>query len=347
MELEKKYIMKTKLLLIFVVFLGILACENQDTDFEDFGTTACYFPYQTPARTLILGNYDLGFNDNDNNHRFEIGVTMGGVYENSEDRRVYFELAPQLLDGFDTIVQVLPESYYTIETASPVTIPAGSTKGRIMVQLSDAFFDDTLSFDSLNHVNYVVPLLITDVENLDTVLRGKPLVENPSRLVAEDWQTLPKDYTLYGIKFINKYHAMYLRRGVDAMTNASGITVYSVYHAEYVERDELVMVTTTGKNNVELSNIIRRGSQSSPGSVNFELIFDSNEDCTIQSFNSDPYNVTGTGKFVENGGFWDGKEHDAIFIEYSYTDAANNETHVVNDTLVVRNRNVVFEEFTL
>jgi hypothetical protein len=114
-----------------------------------------------------------------------------------------------------------------------------------------------------------------------------------------------------------------------------------------VERDELVMVTTSGKNNVELSNIIRRGSASSPGSVNIELLFDASDNCTIRSFGDDAYSVSGTGKFVENGGMWGGKEHDALFLEYSYTDAVNNETHVVNDTLVVRDRNVVFELFAL
>ncbi len=345
--MKKLDIMKTKLFLIIAVFLGIVACENQNTDFEDFGTTACYFPYQTPARTLILGKFELGFNENDNNHRFEIGVTMGGVYENTEERSVYFELAPQLVEGIDTIVQVLPENYYTIETASPVTIPAGSTKGRIMIQLNDAFFEDTLSFAPVDQVNYVVPLLITDVENLDSVLRGDPLVDDPSRVVAADWATPPKDYTLFGIKFINKYHAYYLRRGVDAMTNSGGITVLSSYHSEYVERDELVMVTTSGNKAVELSNIIRRGSESSSGIVNMELLFDDNDNCTIQSFRDDPYNVSGTGKFVENGGSWGGKEHDALFLEYSYTDTSFVETHVVNDTLVVRDRNVVFEEFAL
>ncbi len=338
---------KKNIFLIAAVLFGILACENQDTNFDDYGYTSCYFPYQTPARTLILGKYDLGFNENDNNHRFEIGVTMGGVYKNNQNRKVYFELAPQLIEGYSSVIKVLPENYYTIVTASPVTIPAGSTKGRIMIQLTDAFFDDTLSFAPFQHINYVIPLLITDVENLDSVLRGKPIVANPSRLAAEDWEILPKDYTLYGIKFINKYHAMYLRRGVDVMTTSGGTSVSSVYHADYVERDELVMVTTTGKQSVELSNIVRRGSASSPGKVNIELVFDSNDNCTIRSFKNDPYNVTGTGKFVENGGFWGGEQHDALFLQYSYTDAVNNESHVVNDTLVVRDRNVRFEEFSL
>jgi len=81
--------------------------------------------------------------------------------------------------------------------------------------------------------------------------------------------------------------------------------------------------------------------------VNIELLFDDNGNCSIRSFEDDPYAVTGTGKLVENGGYWGGEEHDAMFLEYSYTDLANDETHVVNDTLVVRNRNVIFEEFTL
>ncbi len=332
--------------MIMAVVLGIVACENQDKEFDDFGTTSVYFPFQTPARTLILGNYDLGDNDNDNMHRFEIGVTMAGVYTNREDRKVHYKVAPELLSGIEN-VKALPASYYTIETASPVTIPAGSIKGRIAVQLSEQFFNDTLSFAGLNQVHYAIPLLITDVEKLDTLLVGKPAVSNPSRTKAEDWEITPKDYTLYGIKFMNKYQAIYLRRGVDKMTNAANETVSNSYHAEYVEKDELVPLTTTGKNRVELSNLVRRGEASSPGNVNIELVFNDDGNCTIVSFGDDAYNVSGSGKFVENGDTWGGKERDVIYLDYSYTDAANNETHAVKDTLAVRDRNVVFEEFTI
>lgn len=346
MNKNKKRDMRTKLILLFAIVLGFMACENQETDFDDFGTTAVYFPFQSPARTLILGKYDLGFNDNDNNHRFEIGVTIAGVRENKENRVVHFQLDNNLLSEVSN-VQALPSSYYTIETQSPVIIPAGDFKGRITVQLTDDFFNDTLAFAPVNQVHYAIPLVITQIEDVDTVLSGVPLVSNPSRVRAEDWEILPKDYTLFGIKFMNKYQAMYLRRGVDKMTNASNETVSSVYRNQYVERDELVMVTTTGKNSVELSNIVRRGSESSPGNVNIELLFDDSGNCSIRSFEDDAYNVSGSGEFVENGGTWGGKEHDAIFLNYTYVDAVNNETHNVKDTLVVRDRNVVFEEFSL
>jgi len=352
-ELIKEFNMKKtkildmkKLLIVMAMVLSIVACENQEKEFDDFGITSVYFPFQTPARTLILGNYELGNNENDNNHRFEIGVTMAGVYFNKIDRKVHYKVAPELLTGVNN-VKVLPENYYIIETESPVIIPVGSIKGRIQVQLTEQFFNDPLSFAELKKVNYVIPLLITGIEKLDTLLVGIPKVSNPVKANAADWEITPKDYTLFGIKFINKYHAMYLRRGVDKMTDPANETVNSVYHKQFVERDELVMLTTTGKNSIKYSNMVRRGSKASPGNVNIEIVFGDDGNCIIRGFAGDAYNVSGLGKFVENGDNWGGKKRDVIYLDYSYTDAANKETHAVKDTLVVRDRNVVFEEFSL
>ena len=218
--------MKIKLVVIMALVFSLMACENQEIETDDFGSTSVFFPYQTPARTLVLGEYDLGFNDNDNNGRFEIGVVMSGVFENQIDRRVFFELAPELIDanilGVDSVnVQVLPSSYYTIEQQSPVTIPSGSISGRIPIQLEDAFFDDPLSFNGENETHYVIPLRITDYENLDSLLTGVPLVDNPIKIKEDDWNPAPKDYTLFGIKFMNEYQGVYLRRGEDNIVGTS------------------------------------------------------------------------------------------------------------------------------
>ena len=45
------------------------------------------------------------------------------------------------------------------------------------------------------------------------LLTGEPAegVTNPISIKADDWQTLPKDYTLFGIKYMNKYQGIYLR----------------------------------------------------------------------------------------------------------------------------------------
>lgn len=339
-----------KYILIFTVsLLSFTACENDPIKFDDYGLTTCYFPYQFPARTIVLGKYDLGNNDNDNNHVFEIGVTMSGVYENKINRKVYFKVDESLLSKV-TNVKALPASYYTIETESPVTIPSGSTKGRIKIHLTDAFFNDPLSIASLESVNYVVPLSITEVESLDSIISGIVAdgVTNPLKTRAEDWSILPKDYTLFGIKFINKYHGYYLRRGADKLNTFDAINntyIYNsttVYKKQYVEKDEVVMVTSNSLNSVVLSNIVRRGNLQSPGEIKLKLTFNG-DNCKIYN-NLDLIEI-GSGKFVENGDAWGGNKKDVIYLDYEYLDATNNEKHQVKDTLVIRDRAVVFEQF--
>ena len=381
--------MKIKYLIICAIAFSFMACENQENDFDDFGSTSVYFPFQTPVRTLIQGKYDLGFNENDNNGRFEIGVVMSGVYNNDKDRRVHFELAPELIDasalGVDTVnVQVLPASYYTIEQESPVTIPSGSTGGRIPVQLSDAFFDDPLSFAEFEEVHYVIPLRITDYEELDSLLTGVPLVDDPIKIRDEDWGPLPKDYTLFGIKFMNKYDAIYLRRGEDAAVGFNeSVTVYengnptetvseaiegsTVYSAEYVVQDELLPLSTVGRSEVTTTIDVRRPGLAADVQLSLLLTFNDNEEITVS--NADPNSnitVTGTGSFVEDGDEWGGESRDVIYLDFQYieqdvevsqvfffgslvstTTSTFELNHQVNDTLVIRDRDVRFEEFVV
>lgn len=380
-----------KYLVICVIAFSILACENQLNDFPDFGSTSVYFPFQTPVRTLIQGKYDLGFNDNDNNGRFEIGVTMSGVYNNDIDRKVHFELAPDLIDatalGLDTVnVEVLPSSYYTIEQESPLTIPSGSIKGRIPVQLSDAFFDDPKSFAEFGEVHYVIPLKITDYEQLDSLLVGVPAedVTSPIRIKADDWQILPKDYTLFGIKYMNKYQGIYLRRGEDtALGSNESVTVYAngdptetvteniegstVYRSEFVVDDELLPLATSGRKEVTTTIPVRRPGSATNSTLSLNLAFNDNEEVIVT--NADPNSsvvVSGTGTFVENGDEWGGENRDVIYLDFQYrelvvevsenrffgnlistTTTTFDLLHTVKDTLVIRDRDVKFEEFTI
>lgn len=372
--------MKIKLVIILALVFSLMACENQEIEVSDFGSTSVFFPFQTPVRTLIQGKYDLGFNDNDNKGRFEIGVVMSGVFENKIDRKIHFELAPELIDasllGVDTVnVKILPPAYYTIEQQSPVTIPAGSINGRIPVQLNDAFFDDPLSFAGFEDVHYVLPLKITNFEEIDSLLTGIPIVPNPIKIKQEDWNPAPKDYTLFGIKFMNKYQGIYLRRGQDKVVGISenfsastGITetvvidTAQVYRAEFVVQDDLVPVTTSGRRKATVSNRVRRGLIPSSDNVNLEFTVDDSGNITITNVAGDKFTVVGTGKFVEDGDEWGGKKRDVIYLEYEYKDveiaetflfgqlrtrSEVNLTHTVNDTLVIRDRDVKFEQFVV
>ena len=337
-------------LLFIITLLGMVSCKNDPITFPDYGKIACYFPYQSPARTLILGKYDVGINTNDNNHIFQIGTEMTGVYSNTKDRKVYFKVDTTLLVGVKNVT-ALPAAYYTIQTASPAIIHAGSTNAIITIHLNDAFFNDPKSIAPSQNTNYVVPVLITSVEGIDSVLVGKPAIgiTSPRRAVATDWSIQPMNFTLFGIKFINKYHGNYLRRGVDSLSNlVGGVYTYNsfvAYHAPYVEKDEVTKLTTSAIDSVTLSNTIRRAVGGNQGPINMKLGFDANGNCVV--INTATKLSIGSGKFKDNGDIWGGKQQDVLYLNYSYIDAVNNQKHIVRDTLVIRDRAIVFETFKI
>ena len=119
-------IMKLKKYL-YGVALGTLSiaytsCYNSENDFPDYqeGTTA-YFAYQSPVRTLILGNdnYD---NTLDNAHKCRIWATMGGAY-GGRDAYADIVVADTLCDNLwfvdaggnpSTPVLPMPKEYYNL-----------------------------------------------------------------------------------------------------------------------------------------------------------------------------------------------------------------------------------------
>jgi len=339
----------TKAIMLLTIVLAMVSCENQPIEFDDFGKTACYFPYQSPARTIILGNYDEGFNDKDNNYQFEIGVIMSGVYENKIDRKVYFEVDTTLLSNVAN-AKFLPVDQYTIQTASPVIIPKGDTKGRILVQLTAAYFNDLRNASDFYKAtgvvcNHAIPIRITKVEGLDTILVGKAIVPNPKRTVAADWSILPKDYSLFGVKYINKYHGYYLRRGADKLINATTNAVLGTktYRADLVERSEVARAQTVDLNTVTIPSIIRRFNAPDGGALTLKVVFAPDKSCIV--YNNATNDAIGTGMLKEKGDMWGGKTRDVIYLDYAYTDVPRSEKHEVKDTMVIRDRGVGFELF--
>jgi hypothetical protein len=104
---------------------------------------------------------------------------------------------------------------------------------------------------------------------------------------------------------------------------------------------------TQNRNTVLINTSLRRPAGNIVG-LNMSLAFDDNGNCVITKAptGAATLSVTGTGKFVSNGGTWGGKPRNAIIMNYQVTDAANNETHQANDTLLIRDRDVRLETFT-
>lgn len=315
--------------------MAMVSCENQDTDFPDFDYQTGYFAYQTPIRTLVLGNDERTNNSIDNEHKVRIYAVAGGT-RNGIKATLGFVVDENLCNNLEfsdgTPVLPMPSDWYTIQGDQ---IPINGLNGYVEVQLNDAFFNDPKAITN----TYVIPLRLTDeYAGVDSILRGEPLVENPWRLQSSDWSIAPKDYVLYLVKFISPWSGNYLRRGIDVI-NENGTTTTNVRHEQYIEYDEVFNMPTVSLNTV---------SYKFDDNCNLLLTFsEDGTECTFATDNN-AYTVTGTGKFVEKvpEEVWSEKARDVIYLDYTVTTAGK--TVATKDTLVARDRAVsgTAEEFS-
>lgn len=362
-----------KLLFLFTIILPMIfhSCSNQEIEFPDFDYQTVYFAYQYPVRTITLGD-DFVNTTMDNEHKFQIMATLGGVYSNKNNVTVNFVVDNSLCAGYHYLsngneIRVMPENYYQL-ASNTIVIPAGKIAGGVEVQLTDAFFADTLAIGT----NYVVPIRMVSIENADSILSGipKPLLTNPRRLVEGDWEIQPKDFVLYAVKYVNPWHGYYLRRGVDVIT-MDGVTSTVVRHSQYVEDDQVWKLNTLSLSDLQYPMDYKsRISHDLKFSV--KLGFDENLEFTVSPPPSAyqvndtvrVYNITttGNGKFIKEGekNSWGNKDRDAMYLNYnvgyeveiSYPNSGlpvdiQQVTYSTTDTLVLRNRGVGMEVFTV
>jgi hypothetical protein len=336
--------------LVIAVF-ALTSCHNAEINYPDFDYQTVYFANQYPARTVELGEDLFVDNSNDNLHKVIINATMGGTRDNKKNVVINFNVDNTLCDGIYFASQAtsgakvipMPSNYYTL-ASNQITIPSGSILGGVEVQLTDAFFADPLSLVN----TYAIPLLMTSVQNADSILQGKASVTSPNRNVSSDWSTVPKDYVLYVVKYVNSWSSNYLRRGTDQIkNNTSGVTSTAVRHTTYVENNDVVKLTTTSLSSCTLPLSIK---DSSKKDVPYTLVltFASDGTCTVSS-NSTSFDISGTGKFVSKGekNSFGGYDRDGLYLDYSVNFKNLSLTYSTKDTLVVRDRAVAPEYYTV
>ncbi|MFC2115924.1 DUF5627 domain-containing protein [Bacteroidota bacterium] len=326
----------------FLLSITVIAfsCSNQDIEFDDYENNAVYFPYQSPLRTLILGDEVIGDNTIDLEHAFSVGAAIGGMYENLSNREVMIELAPELADGIvannDTL-EILPSAYYDA-TFDKITIPQGRFFGKLRVNLNDAFFNDPKTIG----LYYVLPLRIIDTD-ADSILSGQAvsLLSDPDPRVTEDWDIPPQNYTLFGIKYINPYHGVYLLRGFSI----SSVDTL-VYSERFLTDNGMVQLSTKTLDESVMSVI---GGNKTGGKFSALLSFnESNKTITVSQTKASSVVINGTGKYFtkddpESESYTDQK-HRTIYLDYTYEDGGT--TYQVNDSLVFIDTGVIFEEFS-
>jgi hypothetical protein len=339
-----------KVFIYIILIIGLLAaCENQPVKFDDYDFKAVYFPYQRPLRTLSLGE-DRIDNSLDKEGKFDIGVSIGGMYEQNWQWTVDYALDNTLVDKVYTLttppnkILALPPAYYTLTPAGTVTIPKGSYNGLIRVQLADAFFDDTISLTGW----YVIPLKLT-ATSADTILVGAPSAANPDLRILSHWLTnkSPKNWTLFGIKYVNAYHGTYLHRGRNIRTvTATGVPFDTTkFRTKYVENGLLIKMASIGR-----KKVISNGLANKTGG-NYKMVLDFTNDTgasgavTISSQPGAVLTVTGTGQYSDKASStekWIGITWQSMTLNYSWNEGIY--TNTCTDTLVFRDRSLVFQE---
>lgn len=331
-------------LALLALGMTTVSCENGDAEFADFeGGVSVYFAYQTPERTIVLGEDEADVTL-DNLHKFKIGATMGGAY-NGRDIKVEVAVDNSLCNNLyfgDGVTPVLPmpANYYKLSTT---TLSYGSDmRGWTEVELTDDFFNDPKALAN----NYVIPLVMKSQVGADTILSGKVIVdgETPQLTNSGRWDVQPQNYVLYAVKYICKYDANYIRRGVDEIT-VGGSTTRNVRHAARLDQDEIVdNITTRSLQSINYPVTIKVNGQNR--TANLIVTFDAQDNATVTSATSG-VTVSGTGAYKAKSEkkAWGDKDRDGLYLDYkvSFADGATVST---KDTLIWRNRGVSTKEFT-
>jgi hypothetical protein len=328
-----------------VVVLVLTGCiKNQDITQPDFVYQTLYFGTQYPVRTVELGWDEFVNNSMDNQHKVMIQATLGGVRDNTKDRTVSFSVDSTLCNRLyfssnGSKIIPMPASYFTL-ASNQLTIPAGSILGGVQVQLTDAFFADSLSMVN----TYAIPLVMTDTKGGDSILRGLASVTNPNRVIDANWTIKPRDFVIYTVKYVNPWHANYLRRGTDVISGSVNQTL--VRHPLYIESDEVNKLSTASMTKVNFP-IVYKNATGTNVSCTLQLTFDATGNCTVSALTAG-VSASGTGKFVSKGdkSSWGNQDRDALFLDYTVDLNSQNMHIATKDTLVMRDRAVSLETFS-
>lgn len=332
--------MKMKYLISAILGTALLsACENSDINFPDFDYQTVSFANQYAMRTIELGSDEKVDLTPDNMHQASIIATWGGGYGNRRNVLIEYMVDPSIVDGLyfkdsDQRVEVMPEDYYSLADER-ISIPAGKTMGGITVKLTDKFFADPKATGQC----YVIPVRMTRVEGADSILSGTPAEANPVFTNDAHWSVQPKNFVLYGVKYVNPWHGQYLRRGTDKITVA-GTTSENIRKSEYVENDEVVNLSTSAYMQDILPLTVKDDSGNNM-TVNLVLTFDENNNCTVSSSDTEA-KASGSGRFVSKGekNSLGGKDRDAIYLDYTVELPGKDMKIETSDILVLRSRNV-------
>jgi len=268
-----------------LITLMLQACYDDYKD--DFDYTTTYFALQNQLRTLVVEEgKDLST---------EIGVMLGGVYSNTENHNVSFEVDPSMLDLYPQL-NILPAQYYTLSNDNAIEIPKGEVLGKVLLTLNENFINDV----NAHKQHYALPLRILS-SDVDSILDGK-------------------DSTIIALRYQNQYYGQYWLKGIDYTLDASNqiISEFAYSNDDLVNNINL-RISTLAIDSCYLpyAGVDQKNNALKLKISNGEVEVLGDED--INTFS----NITGNGKYD--------KDNKIFTLDYTYENQGV--THHVKDTL--------------
>ena len=305
-----------KFLAFIVISIALVSCYGDYL--TDYTFSGVYFPYQTDVRTFVVGE----------GMKIEVGVTIGGIRDNTKDRTVTFALdgsliTPAMLTRFQTAAngyikdptatvtafKQLPSNYYSISSSNTMVIKSGDHMGSVVIKPDSALF---LGDPATKMATYVLPFNITKAD-ADSILE-------------------PKRYAVIGLRYDNMLFGKYFHGGVAVVNRpAKADTTIRYYTAIPMPEPKIWTLTTNSPNSLYAPGFLDQVS-----GKNEMLLTLNGNDVAISSVAGSSFVITSDGACVFNRPKL--LQNRKIFLKYKYTDPGNGWTYHCTDTLTFRNR---------
>lgn len=305
---------------IFAILLltGTLVSCYKDY-IKDFDYSSIYIPIQMDVRTFVVGE----------GMKFNIGVELGGVRDNTRDRIVTYKvdnslITPAALDKLkggpayisSAVANVatllpMPSNYYTLSNSTQFVIPKGNHTGIVTVKPDSANF-------------------LADPATL------APVYALGIRVISADADSLlyNKRTAVIGVKFENMFFGNYWHGGVTTVKDASDLNVINTIN--YYTQIPVSEVKTWSLKSVTPYAVSVNGYSDVSSSSAPEFILSiSGGNVTISSSATGKYVIKPDGTSSYNQAKL--LQNRKIYLNYKYLAADGNWYHA-KDTLTFRNR---------
>jgi hypothetical protein len=311
----KKIIMMKKIIVFLLLAVALSSCYDEYVN--DFDYNAVYIPLQADVRTFVVGE----------GMKFDIGVEIGGLRENTIDRVVTFQIdntlinpamlakfkgGPTYMSGPSATVATLlplPANYYTLTNSGQFVIKKGQHQGKITVRPDSTVF-------------------LTDPATLvPTYAIGIKLLTADADSILQNAKT-----EVIGVKYENMLFGNYWHGG-SALVNrpAKADTTLKYYTTIPVSESKIWALKTASPNSLYAAGYFDQvtGKNEMLLTLNGNNITLAPAAGSTWTYAADGSSSFNRAKLLQNR---------KIVLKYSFTNTVNGYTYHCTDTLTFRNR---------